>query len=383
MTEKNQLTNYFHEGALNKKLDGLNKSADCIQTASLWIIHHREHHERIVKCWYSHMQSATSEKRLLLFYLANDIIQNCIRKHAHIFHEQFLEYVTKVIPYLRCKTIRKEVERILKIWKDRRIYSQADISKWLNDLRKDNSPECNKVIADYKPQQLCQMLETCQLQSEQFSAKQAALASFELNEPANKFRERSQGAVYRSEIQSVKVRCQHLANMIRNQLKMRKKMISMLEQSLIFYEMQHNDAKVVLTAYKNFGTKVNDLKRKLDELKNLLPKSRHSAKRKRSSESGDNLTTTLFPQSMTATFPANGHAVHHQAAMLVAYSSQVMPSQQANSSPGVATFTATNTNLPTYFYQTNADIDCRFGSADQLYAAATAKDPRHHSSRHK
>jgi regulator of Ty1 transposition protein 103 len=41
----------FTENALIKKLGDLNTSSQSIQTLSLWLIHHRKHHEKIVKIW--------------------------------------------------------------------------------------------------------------------------------------------------------------------------------------------------------------------------------------------------------------------------------------------------------------------------------------------
>lgn len=389
----------FDEVLLGKKLERLNRSADCIQTVSLWILHHRNHHERIVQQWFSHLQEGSPNKRLLLFYLANDVIQNCSRKSAHIFHEQFLEYVTKSIPYLRCKEIRSEIERIFVIWRERKVYPDWNIKTWIGDLKRELKTPADKesVAADYNPHQLCNLLEACRVQCEQFSAKHQALATFELPETANKFREKSKGEEYQAEVQTLQVRCQRLTNLIMDQLKMRRRLIEMLEQAMIFYEMQYSDAKVVALAYKNFGTKVADLKRKLNELKELLPKSAQNfdpvmaLKRKRSFDHGEKeyISSSLFsvppqttqcpsmshnsfpphfPQSsmVESPFPptigpGNGGAVHQAAAMLVAYSSQLMHPQQGGPAANMAPF------APAYFYQpANADVDCRFGTTAMM-----------------
>lgn len=42
----------FTENALVKKLEDLNASQQSIQTLSLWLIHHRKHHQIIVKTWF-------------------------------------------------------------------------------------------------------------------------------------------------------------------------------------------------------------------------------------------------------------------------------------------------------------------------------------------
>lgn len=46
----------FTESALSTKLDDLNASQQSIQTLALWLIHHRKHHEAIVKMWLKEVQ---------------------------------------------------------------------------------------------------------------------------------------------------------------------------------------------------------------------------------------------------------------------------------------------------------------------------------------
>lgn len=46
----------FTEAALIKKLGDLNSSSQSIQTLSLWLIHHRKHHQNIVKIWIKELQ---------------------------------------------------------------------------------------------------------------------------------------------------------------------------------------------------------------------------------------------------------------------------------------------------------------------------------------
>lgn len=98
----------FSEQALQDKLSRLSSSQDSIETLSLWIIHHRVHASASVELWLrSFIEcesvidsgcvncvtcvitcSAGPDKRLLLIYLANDILQNSRRKGA----EEFLEF---------------------------------------------------------------------------------------------------------------------------------------------------------------------------------------------------------------------------------------------------------------------------------------------------
>lgn len=59
----------FTESALSKKLDDLNASQQSIQTLSLWLIHHRKHHEAIVKMWLKEVQKGTFSNFVCKHYL--------------------------------------------------------------------------------------------------------------------------------------------------------------------------------------------------------------------------------------------------------------------------------------------------------------------------
>ena len=99
----------FSEQALLEKLERLSSSQDSIETLSLWMIHHRLHASASVEAWlqcfvncelvvitihsgcliFMITCAAGPDKRLLLIYLANDILQNSRRRGADEFLELF------------------------------------------------------------------------------------------------------------------------------------------------------------------------------------------------------------------------------------------------------------------------------------------------------
>jgi hypothetical protein len=114
----------FNEDNYLKKLDNVQPTQDNIQALSLWIIHHKNNHETITKLWLRKLkesmyltcqspyekililhllaQIATNPKAALtLFYLANDVIQNCKRKNAKIFQDSFKYCILNGIALMR------------------------------------------------------------------------------------------------------------------------------------------------------------------------------------------------------------------------------------------------------------------------------------------
>jgi regulator of Ty1 transposition protein 103 len=157
----------FSETSLYKKFNELNSTQQSVQTLSLWLIHHRKHSHAIVKTWLKELVSATKPERKLTFiYLANDILQNS-RKKGNEYMKEFTQPLNEAIENTAKysdEKIRFTLERILNIWKDRKIYADEKIDELkkilhstpsMANLRSpplDESPKkSNKKSSDSKP----------------------------------------------------------------------------------------------------------------------------------------------------------------------------------------------------------------------------------------
>lgn len=123
----------FSEASLSKKFQELNNTQQSVQTLSLWLIHHRRHSLIIVKSWLKELTlSGNCDRKLTFIYLANDILQNS-RKKGPEFMKDFLIHLADAIEntakYADTK-MRFTLERILNIWKDRKIYPDEKINEF-------------------------------------------------------------------------------------------------------------------------------------------------------------------------------------------------------------------------------------------------------------
>ncbi|XP_076354834.1 regulation of nuclear pre-mRNA domain-containing protein 1B-like [Tachypleus tridentatus] len=122
----------FTEAALEKKLAELNSSQQSIQTLSLWLIHHRKHHKIIIKVWFRELKKAKPNRKLTMMYLANDVIQNSKKKGPE-FSKEFLSILCKAFHNVTLDPDEKTivgVQKILKVWEDRNVYSGSDIEEF-------------------------------------------------------------------------------------------------------------------------------------------------------------------------------------------------------------------------------------------------------------
>ena len=70
-----------------------------------------------------------SKQRLALFYLANDVIQNCKRKNAKVFQDTFKKFLVEAVTLVRNDAIKSNIERIFDVWADRSVYDKEFIVK--------------------------------------------------------------------------------------------------------------------------------------------------------------------------------------------------------------------------------------------------------------
>lgn len=126
----------FTEAGLVKKLTDLNNSAQSIQSLSLWLIHHRKHHQSIVKTWFKELLNAKGGKKLTFMYLANDVIQNSKKKGPE-FGREFGNVLRKSFEAVSAGSDEKTVKsltRILDIWEERGVYEKPMITEFKKGL---------------------------------------------------------------------------------------------------------------------------------------------------------------------------------------------------------------------------------------------------------
>ncbi|XP_075898130.1 regulation of nuclear pre-mRNA domain-containing protein 1B [Nelusetta ayraudi] len=132
----------FSESALEKKLVELSSSQQSVQTLSLWIIHHRKHSALIVKVWHRELKKAKTSRKLTFLYLANDVIQNSKKKGPE-FAKDFESVLVDACSHVASETdesCKKQMERLLNIWKERSLYRADYIQQLKLAIEDNNSP---------------------------------------------------------------------------------------------------------------------------------------------------------------------------------------------------------------------------------------------------
>ncbi|KAF7664808.1 hypothetical protein LDENG_00164750, partial [Lucifuga dentata] len=238
--------------------------------------------------------TADASHRLNLFYLANDVIQNCKRKNAMVYRTAFAEVLPDaflMINYDGDSKVVKSVERILSIWEERSVYSGTLIAELQSSLVKEESPPetpveqktpvdskselRSQIVAEFVPQALIDKLVKHKRSLEEVDLREKQLAAMRIDicnsDTLKKLKDKAGGKKFSKDFEEGSAQLQEFVKFLDGESKGISPLLEALSNADIFYEMQYKEVKIVANAYQTFANRVSHLKRKLDSLKATLP----------------------------------------------------------------------------------------------------------------
>ncbi|KAJ8708337.1 hypothetical protein PYW07_010462 [Mythimna separata] len=276
----------FNPLAFEKRLSQLKDTQESIQGLSTWCLKQRAHHKRIVQSWLNVLKRVKVEQRLVLFYLANDVIQYSKRKNYE-FVESWGLNLQKATPLVRDDKVRPKILRIFKIWEQRSVYDDeflSDLTGLLSAgaLKKDDE-------AEFQPNQLVNKIKQCavlegdtDLKLKEIHESHLELSDAELLRASLKglYEERGNKDDVEKELNDGIACVERYTVALQREIVAREALLALLNHATQYYSTQRGEVKVVAYAYKNFGARVRALKRKLDELTPTLPNAAPSPPRR-------------------------------------------------------------------------------------------------------
>ncbi|KAM7054224.1 regulation of nuclear pre-mRNA domain-containing protein 2 isoform 3-T3 [Molossus nigricans] len=291
------------ESSLDRKFQSVTNTMESIQGLSSWCIENKKHHTTIVYHWMKWLRRSAYPHRLNLFYLANDVIQNCKRKNAIIFRESFADVLPEAAALVKDPSVSKSVERIFKIWEDRNVYPEEmimalrealsttfktqkqlkeNLNKQPNKQWKKSQTSTNpkaalksKIVAEFRSQALIEELLLYKRSEDQIELKEKQLSTMRVDvcstETLKCLKDKTGGKKFSKEFEEASAKLEEFVTGLDKQVKSGPSLTEALENAGIFYEAQYKEVKVVANAYKTFANRVNNLKKKLDQLKSTLP----------------------------------------------------------------------------------------------------------------
>ncbi|CAL8290548.1 unnamed protein product [Merluccius merluccius] len=308
------------EASLDRRFQGVSNTMESIQGLSTWCIENKKYHSLIVRHWMKWLKKSDTNHRLNLFYLANDVIQNCKRKNAIAFRSAFAEVLPNAAYLIKDGKVRKSVERIFTIWEERSVYSEELIAQFKAGLNKKDrererekerqkekekekekekkekkekekekeketqpppapaNPKAalkSKIVAEFTPSSFIDQLSVHKraIEEEMFREKQLEALRVDVcsTEALKRLKDKAGGNKFAMDVEEGSLKLQEFVSFLEEELKTGPPLQDALGNADIFYEMQYKEVKIVANAYNAFASRVASLKRKLDALKSSLP----------------------------------------------------------------------------------------------------------------
>ncbi|KAM9776702.1 regulation of nuclear pre-mRNA domain-containing protein 2a [Syngnathus typhle] len=282
------------EAVLDTKLLNVTNTMDSIQGLSTWCIEYKKYHNMIVRQWIKCLKKSNTAHKLNLFYLANDVIQNCKRKNALVYRTSFADVLPEAFVLIKQEGDAKvvtSVQRILTIWQERSVYTDAAVAELRGILVKEETPPVtpveqktpveskadiqSKIVAEFVPPSFIEQLSKYKRSLEDVELREKQLAAMRVDicssETLKKLKDKAGGKKFSRDFEEGNAQLQEFVKFFDKQNKTGPLLLEALSNADIFYEMQYKEVKIVANAYQTFANRVNHLKRKLDHLKATLP----------------------------------------------------------------------------------------------------------------
>uniref|UniRef100_W5KZ86 Regulation of nuclear pre-mRNA domain-containing protein 2 n=1 Tax=Astyanax mexicanus TaxID=7994 RepID=W5KZ86_ASTMX len=273
------------EASLDRRFQGVSNTMESIQSLSSFCIENKKQHGLVVRCWMKWLKKSDPSHRLNLFYLANDVIQNCKRKNAIVYRSAFADVLPGAALLVRDAKVRKSVERIFTIWQERTVYPEELITELKAALHKKEQPPPptvnpktalkSKIVAEFAPHALIESLAAYKHSMEESELREKQLAALRVDvcstEALKRLKDKAGGNKFSKDFEEGGMKLQEFVKFLEGQMQAGPPLLEALGNAEVFYEMQYKEVKIVANAYKTFANRVSSLKRKLDALKSTLP----------------------------------------------------------------------------------------------------------------
>ncbi|KAL3289108.1 hypothetical protein HHI36_003549 [Cryptolaemus montrouzieri] len=264
-------TEDFNVLQFEKKLTSLKDSQESINSCCQWCLSNRQHHKKIVNSWLNVLKRVKVEHRLILFYLANDVIQYSKRR-KYEYVESWGTALQKATTLVRDDRVKQKILRIFKIWEDRGVYNEEFISDLCGLISVTPTAPKNDEPHEFQATYVINKIRVCSNLESDTDLKLKKLK--ELNPKIiqtesyySSLKDRAHLDDTEKELETYVKHMEDYINALKAEVKNRITLISVLKQAEVQLDTDRKDVKIVANAYKAFGTRVKTFQKKLEDHK--------------------------------------------------------------------------------------------------------------------
>lgn len=264
----------FNSLQFEKKLTSLKDSQDSINACCQWCLQNRDHHKKIVNVWLNVLKRVKVEQRLILFYLANDVIQYSKRKHYE-YVESWGTALQKATTLVRDDKVKHKILRIFKIWEQRGVYNEEFISDLCGLIKAVPSGAKGDEPHEFQAHYVINKIKASVNFERDADKKLTVLTEHNPKiqitpDLCSSLKDRAHVDDVEKEIDVYAKHMEDYINALKLEIKNRIALISVLKQAETQLEADRKDVKIVANAYKMFGQRVKTFQKKLEEHKSTL-----------------------------------------------------------------------------------------------------------------
>lgn len=196
------------------------------------------------------------------------------------FFNYLIKFFTLKTKIPREEKVKQKILRIFQIWEQRAVYNEeflADLNGLLSVSVRSQAPTPDVSVTnesdEFQTTALVSSIRCCvKLESEtDKNFKGLSKNSICDIESINSLKDRRHVEDVEKEIEESLGKLQSYVRSLKAEIKARGIILTALDQAEAFYTTQRGEVKVVVNAYKNFGSRIKNMKKKLDELVPTLP----------------------------------------------------------------------------------------------------------------
>ena len=259
------------EDNIKKRLNAVNTTQESVQTCSKWILHHRDSVDKVANCWMELYKAANDKIRTALIYVLNDVVQRAASKRdvnvTLTFHPHLINATT-----ISSLNVKKAISRCILVFEQRNIYPPHIIEEMKSALVSKIATEKDETQMSSVEIELPNLIRGIDnfYKNELLTEKAREIlsrSSFNFKESVQaRVKDRSEGVKALTDMDASRQKLVSFLESVENHRKKTAKLMEMMRQAQIAFNLQLRDVTVVNDAYKNFAEGIRETKQQLDQM---------------------------------------------------------------------------------------------------------------------
>nr|CDS32502.1 hypothetical transcript [Hymenolepis microstoma] len=258
---------------IEANLSNLTLTTKCIKNSASSLLSVAEHAELIAKIWLQNFETASEPAtQLALFYVLNEVLQNCISYGAPEMKNTFKTPIMSALKSFRPGMPIDKVKKLLLVWGQQGLF-EKDFNKRLlkyarhfENLSKRPDTNVNhsnaKDFKDFSPDKLIRQLREyaeIETNSKIFEPEfVSSLLGIPIETTLSRIKSKAEGISFSKDVRNCADQLDSTLNDLSRKLAAQEALVKNIDKAMLFYLAQEKDARSVVNAYKLYEQQIRE-----------------------------------------------------------------------------------------------------------------------------